>query len=84
MLTYRPEIVNDDVEDAQDHNEDNGAELRLEANNDHDAGHRANQDDQDAPKAPLAHGDEADEQEDQQHATSELEVHLAVFLVELR
>ena len=81
--TYRPEVVDKDVEDAQDGDEDDGAPLGLETHNDHDAGDESDHDDRHATNAPLAGEDEANEQENEQDAAGELEVHLAVLLVEL-
>lgn len=80
---YSPEIINQHVKHGQQQNQQNRAPLGLEADDDHDAGDQAEQADHDAPEAPLAGEDEADEQEDQQHAAGELDVHLAVLLVEL-
>lgn len=82
LSTYRPEVVDKDVENAQDGDEDDGAPLGLETNNDHHAGNETDHDDRHATNAPLAGEDEANEQENEQHATGELEVHLAVLLVE--
>ena len=79
-----PEVVDQDVEDAEDDHQQNRAELGLEPHNHHNAGHEANQADKDPAKAPVAAEDEADKEEDEQDATCKLEVHLAVLLVELR
>ena len=84
ISTYRPEVVDKDVEDAQDGDKDNGAPLGLETNDDHHTGDKSNHDDRHAANAPLACEDEANEQENEEHAAGELEVHLAVLLVELR
>lgn len=82
--TYSPEVVDQEVEDAENDDQHDGAELGLETNNNHDASDETNERDNDSPKRPLAAPDEADEQEDQENATSELEVHLSVLLVERR
>lgn len=82
--TYRPEVVDEHVEHAQQQHQHDGAELSLEANDDHDAGDEAKQTNDHTPQAPLAGEDEPDEEEDQQNASRELDVHLAVLLVELR
>ena len=84
LLTYRPEVVDKDVENAQDGDEDYGTPLGLETNNNHHAGNETNHDDRNATNAPLAGKDEANEEENEQHAASELEIHLAVLLIELR
>jgi hypothetical protein len=81
--TYSPEVVDKKVEDGQDDDEESGAELGLETDDNHDAGDGADQGHGDPPGIPGAAEDEADEEEDEQDATSELEVHLAVLLVEL-
>lgn len=79
-----PEVVDQKVEDAENDDEHDGAELGLETNDDHDAGDKSEQADADPPEVPVAAENEADEEEDEQDATGELEVHLAVLLVELR
>lgn len=83
MVSYRPEVVDEDVEAAKDDDQHNGAEFGLEANHDHDTGHETKNGHNDTPDIPLAAKDEADEEKDEQHATSELEVHLAILLVNL-
>lgn len=80
-MTYCPEVVHEDVENAQDEDQQNGAKLGLESDHNHDASHEANQRDHDSPQRPLAAPDEADEQEDQEDTSCKLEVHLAVLLV---
>lgn len=81
--TYSPEVVDKEVEDAENNDEESGAELGLEADDDHDAGASTQDADDDAPDGPGTAEDEADKQENQEDATSELEVHLAVLLVDL-
>lgn len=81
-MTYSPEIVHQQVEDAQDDDEEGSAELGLEADNDHHAGNEADAGDNHSPDRPFTAEDEANEQEDEEHATSQLEVHLPVLLVE--
>lgn len=83
LSTYRPEVVDKDVEDAQNGDENDGAPLGLEANDNHNASNKTDQDDRNATNAPLASENEANEQEDEQNTASELEVHLAILLVEL-
>ena len=83
MLVQGPEVVDKEIEDAQDDNEHDGTELGLEANDDHDAGHKANDADDHTTDAPFAGKDEPDEEEDEKHAACELEVHLAILLVDL-
>lgn len=84
ISTYSPEVVDKDVEHAQNGDENDGAPLGLEANDNHDASNETDQDDGNATNAPLASEDEANEQEDEQNTASELEVHLAILLIELR
>lgn len=81
--TYSPEVVDEDVEDAEDDNEERGAGLGLETNDNHDTGDEADQGDEDTAKRPLAAEDEANEEEDEQNTAGELDVHLAVLLLEL-
>lgn len=84
MGTYSPEVVDQHVEYAQDNHQQRGAPLRLESNNHHDTGDQADNGDEDPPDGPLSTEHEAHKQEDEQHATCELEVHLAVLLFHLR
>lgn len=82
--TYGPEVVGQDVENAEDQNQQGSTELGLEANDNHDARNKAKKRHNHTPEAPLSSEDEADEEEDEEHATGQLEVHLPVLLVELR
>lgn len=81
--THSPEVVHNHVEHAENDDQQGGAELGLESNNNHHAGGQAQQADNDAENGPLARENEADEEEDEQNTTGELEVHLAVLLLEL-
>jgi len=78
-----PKVVDQNVENTQNQDEQDGAELGLEAYNHHDTSDGADQNDHDTAKAPFASEDESNKEEDEQHATSQLDVHLAVLLVEL-
>lgn len=78
-----PEVVDQKVENAENNNQHDGAELGLESHNDHDACDESEQADADSPEVPVAAEDEANEEEDEQDTASELEVHLAVLLVKL-
>ncbi len=82
--TYSPEVVDQNVEDAENDNQEGSAELGLESNDNHDAGDKTEERDNDAPDGPLSAEDEADEEEDEQNSTSKLEVHLAVLFLNLR
>lgn len=82
-MTYSPEVVHQHVEDAQDDNQQSRTPLRLEANNNHDTRDQADDGDEDPPDGPLSTEHEAHEQEDEEHATRELEVHLAILLLQL-
>ena len=81
--TYGPEIVHNQIENTQNDNEKSRAELGLESNNYHDTGTGAQDGDSNTPDGPLAAENKADEQEDEQHTSGQLEVHLAVLLIEL-
>lgn len=83
IATHSPEIIDKEVEDAQEHDQHDGASLCLETDNNHDARNGANENDQDSPESPLAGEHETDEEEDKQDATRELEVHLAILLINL-
>lgn len=82
--SYRPEVINEHVKHTQQHDQKNGAPLRLEADNHHDTRQEPKQTNQHTPEAPLAREDKPDKQENQQHAPSKLDVHLAILLIELR
>lgn len=82
-LTYSPEVVDQNVEDAEDQDQEGSAKLGLEADDDHDAGDQAEQGDKGTANGPLAAEDKADEEEDQQDPASQHEVHFAVLLLEL-
>lgn len=77
-----PEVVDEQVEDAEDHDQETGAPTCLEADNDHDAGTQSKHRDDDTCQGPLALDDETDEKEDEQHSTGQLEVNLAVGFAE--
>lgn len=79
-----PEVVDQKVEDAENNDKHDGAELGLETHDDHDAGNESKQANADPPEAPVTAENEADEEENEQDTTSELEVHLTVLLVESR
>lgn len=79
-----PEVVDKDVKDAENQDQHNGTELGLESNNDHDASHEAKDADKNPPETPVSSNDKAYEEKDEQHTASQLEVHFAVFLVDLR
>lgn len=78
----RPEVVDEEVEDAENHDQETGAPASLEADNNHDAGTQAEHRDDDTCQGPLALNDETDEKEDEQHSAGQLEVNLAVGLAQ--
>lgn len=81
--TYRPEVVNQNVENTQQNDQDNSTPLSLEANNDHHASDKTKQTNNYTPEAPRASEDESDEEKDEQDAPGELHIHLTVLLVKL-
>lgn len=81
--TYRPEIVDKQVKDAQNDNEKSSAELGFEAYSNHNRCASAENGDNNTPNGPLAARHEADKQEDEKDTPGELEVHLAILLVDL-
>jgi hypothetical protein len=83
VRVQRPEVVDQNVEDAEDDHQQNRAELGLEPHDHHNACHKAYQANKDPSKAPVAAEDKADKEKDKQDASRKLEVHLAVLLVEL-
>lgn len=68
-----PPIVDQNVEDAQKEDQERRAPLRLEADDDHDASAEAKERNEDTRERPGALEDEADEEEDEQNSTGELE-----------
>lgn len=84
MGVEAPEVVDDEVEYAQNENEHGGAPLGLESDHDHDACNETSQADNDSPETPVASEHETDEKEDQKDTASKLEVHLPVLFVQLR
>jgi hypothetical protein len=62
----RPEIVDHDVEDAEDYDEHDGAPLGLESNDDHDASDETKKADSDSPEVPVTAENEAHKEEDEQ------------------
>ena len=78
---YRPEVVDQEIENAQDHNEHDSTELCLEAYHDHDASDESKECNNDSEEAPCTAKDESNEEEDQKHSASKLEVHLAILLI---
>lgn len=79
----RPEVVDHDVEHAKDNDKHDGAPLGLESDNHHDASNKSKQANSDPPEAPVATENEANEQENEEDTTRELEVHPLVLLIEL-
>lgn len=84
LRTYRPEVVDQYVEDAKNDDEKRSAPLGLEAHHDHDACEKANDGDDDSADGPGSTENKAHEEEDEQHAAGELDVHLAVLFLNLR
>lgn len=82
--THSPEVVHNDVEDAQNHDQDDRTPLRFEPNSNHHARHAAHNDDKNAHNAPVARKDETHEQEYKQYSPRQLEIHLAILLIKAR
>lgn len=82
--TYRPEVVDQDVENTQDHDENDSAPLRLEPDCNHHTRHSAYGDHGNPSRCPVTREHESDEQEDQQHTPGQLEIHLPILLIQLR
>ena len=83
VFVQGPEVVDHEVEDGQDNHQHYSAELCLEAHNHHDAGDKTECANKNSAKAPLAGENESDEQEDEKYPSGELDIHLAIFLVDL-
>jgi len=84
MGVQRPPVVHVEVEDAEDQDEHNSRELCLESDHHHDTGDKPENARDNSPEAPVATEDEANEEEDEQDAAGELEVHLLVLFVKRR
>lgn len=82
LWTYRPEVVDENVENAQNDDKHHATELRFESNHDHDAGDQAEQANDHPPEGPCPGEDKADEEKNQQHSSTKLEVHFPVLLIE--
>ena len=82
--TYSPEVVDKHIEHAKQHNQHNGRDLRLEPNRHHHTRHQAKQANNDASKRPLPREDEANEQENQQHPSRQLDILLPILLINRR
>jgi hypothetical protein len=81
--THGPEIVDQNIEDAQNDDQQRSTPLSLEADNDHYASDKPEQADQNPANRPLPGEDESDEQENKQNTASKLKVDLLVLLVDL-
>ena len=77
-----PEVVDVEVEDAENKHQHNRGELGLESNNNHDTSNESEQTGNNSPKTPFTTENEPDEKEDEQDTARKLEVHLLVLLVE--
>lgn len=84
MRVQRPEVIDVEVENAENKHQHDGRELGLESNNDHDASNESEDTCNNSPEAPVPAEDEANEEEDQQDTACELEIHLLVLLIERR
>jgi hypothetical protein len=82
MRVQGPEVVDVEVEDAQDKHQHDSRELGLEANDNHDTSDQSEQASNNSPEAPVATEDKANEKEDEQDTAGKLEVHLLVLLIE--
>lgn len=79
-----PEVIDDDVEDAQDDHQDDSAPLSFEPDNNHHASHESQNANQSPADAPLSTENEPNEQEDEQNSSGKLEVHFSILLFNLR
>lgn len=69
-----PPVVNENIESGEQQHEERSTPLCLEANRDHDACSQSKNGNNDTCNVPVALEDEADEQEDEEHTSSKLEV----------
>lgn len=82
--THSPEVVHQNVEDTQNKDQEGGAELGLESDNNHHTGNQTNDRHTNSPDGPFSAEHKADEEENEEDTAGQLEVHLSVLLIELR
>jgi len=75
---HAPPVVGKYVEDAQNHNEEDGGPLGFEANSNHTAGGKTEYGDKYPGNAPCTLKDEPEEQEDEENTAGEQEIFLAI------
>lgn len=73
LMAWDIPVVDQHVKDAQKRHQEARRVLGLETNSDHDARAETDNRDEHASDGPVALEDKADEEEDEQNATSELE-----------
>lgn len=79
--SYRPEIIDKEIEDAQDDHQHHRTPLCLETHHNHHTSHESEQTNDHSRNTPITSENKPDEQEDQQDPPGKLDVHFAVFLV---
>lgn len=84
VVRDRPKVVDEDVEDREEKHEEHGRVASSEANSDHDASYQSQQGCNDADKRPFTVESGANEQEDEQDSTCQLQVGSAVAFRQLR
>jgi hypothetical protein len=84
IAPYRPEVIDQQIENAQDDHKHNCTELGLETNHNHHTGDESEKGNDHSPDAPLATENEANEEEYQENSASKLKVLLPVLLVDFR
>jgi hypothetical protein len=73
LVMYSPPIVHKYVEQREEDNEETSGPLGFEADRYHDASRKANQGEDYTGKIPFSLKGYSNEQEDQEHSTSQLE-----------
>jgi len=81
---HAPPVVNEHVEDTQNHHEEDGGPLGFEADGDHPAGSETEKGDNHSCDAPCALDAESEEQEDEEDTASEQEIFFAVGFTDRR
>jgi hypothetical protein len=84
MRVQSPEVVDVEVEDAENEYQHDRRELGLETNNDHDARDKSEHASNNSPDTPVTAEDEANKEEDEEDTARKLEVHFLVLLVQSR
>lgn len=82
--THSPEVIHQQVKDAQNHHQHNRTPLGLESHHYHHTRHKPKQTNHHPPKPPLPCKHKPHKQKNQQHPSRKLKIHLSILLIHLR